>query len=506
MNKITSFLIILLFILLSLHPIVIGLDNESIKPSNGIIDGPMDSPWSTYGHDNRHTSQSLYSTADNSGLIKWKLLADSGFHSSPVIDNNGIIYIGCMDHYLYAINPDGTEKWKFDCNGWILSSPSLYENECIYVGSLDDSLYAINLDGTLRWKYDAEGSIWGSPTISDDGIIYFGSIGPDSYGRVYALYPNGTEKWHYDTGDWIYSTPAIANNNTIYITSNNKYLYALSSNDGSLLWRFRAGDSLSNPSIDDDGIIYFSSHDDYLYAIYPNGTMKWRTEIDTGSSDTPAIGSDGTIYIGGFYFYAVNPDGSIKWIYQGWEPYEYECTSRTYAISSDGNIYFVATKHGGWGGNLIALNHDGTLRWRKNIATNDYQYSSPAIDLHGTVYIGSKYVDSGYLYGDLFAFGHGEVNNNITIEINGGIGVEIIIKNNGDSSIHDLEISIILDSFWMIAGGETTTTISELLPQSEIIVTTGFFFGLGPFEVTVNILDISETRNGFIFGPFVILK
>ena len=439
---------------------------------------------------------------------------------------------------------------------------------------------------------------------SENGIIYFGSIGPDSYGRVYALNNDGSEKWHYDTGNWIYSTPAIEEE-TIYITSNDKYLYALSSTDGSLLWRFRAGDSLSSPSINDDGIIYFSSHDDYLYAIYPNGTIQWRTEIDSGSSDTPGIGSDGTIYIGGFYFYAVNPDGSIKWIYQGWEPYEYECTSRTYAISSEGIIYFVATKHGGWGGDLIALNHDGTLRWRKNIATNDYQYSSPVIDLQGNVYIGSIYVDSGYLFGDLFAFSNVEnnsppdkpdinapsssrvreeqnytfivndanddevylwvdwgdgtntswigpynsgeeiilqhtwnlrgsyiisakakdmhdvegewqslevrmpkqnqINNNITIEIIGIIGVTIEIHNNGNDIIPLINHTITVDSPFLFLGYSVSSNYSELMPGTSLSVWTGVI-GFGVLSVIVSIDDLIKSRDGYIFGPFVIFK
>ena len=50
-------------------------------------------------------------------------------------------------------------------------------------------------------------------------------------------------------------------------------------------------------------------------------------------------------------------------------------------------------------GDIVALNPDGTLKWRKNIGTC---FSSPAIGEDGTVFIGSQ---SGYLY----AFGIGEL-------------------------------------------------------------------------------------------------
>ena len=312
--------------------------------------------------------------------------------------------------FLYAINPNGTEKWRYDCNGWILSSPALADDGTIYVGSLDDHIYSINSNGILKWRFHAEESIFGSPTVDNEGIIYFGSMGSSSNGKFYALYPNGTEKWHYDTGNSVYETPAIDEYGIIFITSNDQKIHALNPSNGSLLWRFRTGEWLGSPSIGDDGTIYVASLDDYLYAVYPNGTMKWRTEIDTGSSDTPGIGSDGTIYIGGFYFYAVNPNGSIKWVYQGWDPYEYECTSRTYAISSEGIIYFVATKHSGKGGDFFALNPDGTLRWRKTISEIDSQFCSPIIDNDGTVYVGSQFVESGSIFGYLYSFG--DVENN----------------------------------------------------------------------------------------------
>ncbi|MEA3457457.1 MAG: PQQ-binding-like beta-propeller repeat protein [Candidatus Thermoplasmatota archaeon] len=373
--------------------------------NDGNLFGPMDSPWPTYSHDNFHTGRSPYNTGDNPMTVKWKFQTERfGFRSSPVIDQNGILYIGCQDGYLYAINPDGSERWRFDCNDWTSDSAALAEDGTIYTGSWDKYLYAINSDGTLKWRFYAHGGIDGSPTIGNDGTVYFGVLGPEGdTGRVYAVNPDCTEKWHTDVGDYVYATPAIAEDNTVYITSNDQYLYALHPENGSIIWKFRTG--AGNPTVGNDGTIYVASHDHYLYAMFPNGTLQWKTEIGTGSSDTPAIGNEGTIYIGEFYFYAINPDGTIKWTYKGWEPYQYQVTSPAYAISAEGIIYFVATKHGGWGGDLFALNSDGSLRWRKNIAPDSGQYASPVIGSDGSVYIGSRWTESGKSTGCLYAFG-----------------------------------------------------------------------------------------------------
>ena len=94
--------------------------------------------------------------------------------------------------------------------------------------------------------------------------------------------------------------------------------------------------------------------------------------------------------------------------------------------------------------------------------------------------------------------------NNITIEIRGGLGLKIIINNNGDTDIQGLEMTITMDAPWMLFGGGTTTTF-DIPSGSEEIITTGFFLGFGPFNVTVKVLDISESRSGFLIGPFVIL-
>jgi len=407
----------------SVHPTNQTMSEETSGPSYNYVElgnmepnplsGPMDSAWPSYSHDNQHTSQSQYNTRDNPMNVKWRFQTDkSGFDSSPVIDKNGTLYIGCMDHYLYAINPDGSERWRFNLNNWPSPSYSaaLAEDGTIYIGSLDDYLYAIESDGTLKWRFQAAGSIWGSSMVGTDGTIYFGALNSgENTGRVYAVNPNGSEKWHTDVGDYIYTSPALAKDDTVYISSNDCNLYALYPENGSILWKFHTNDAMGCPSVGIDGTIYGASWDNYLYALYSNGTVKWKTKIDSGSFSTPAIGNDGTIYIGGKFFYAVNPDGTLKWTYQGWEEYEYTCTSSAYAISADGIIYFVVSKDNGYGCDLFALNSDGTLYWRKNIAPNGWVYSPPVIGNNGTVYIGCDWVDD-IPTGALFAFGSVENN------------------------------------------------------------------------------------------------
>ncbi|MHA2431530.1 MAG: hypothetical protein ACXACC_10955, partial [Promethearchaeota archaeon] len=146
--------IILTFLLSSLIPVI-----PSVKISSNIqtneSDGPMDSPWPMKCHDNRHTGRSPYSTADNPGTEKWRFYTSEGgwVDGGPVIDNDGVIYFGADDWYIYSLYPDGTLKWKYKTNGRIWSTPAIDGDGTIYIGAWDSCFYAVNPDGTLKWKF-----------------------------------------------------------------------------------------------------------------------------------------------------------------------------------------------------------------------------------------------------------------------------------------------------------------------------------------------------------------
>jgi outer membrane protein assembly factor BamB len=379
------------------------VETESIIMPSG---GPMDSPWPMKCHDNRHTSQSIYSTVDNPYDEVWKFECKN-MESSAVLDNNGIIYFGFLGSEFYALYPNGTMKWKYNI-GWVWSTPAIAGDGTIYVGSWDTHLHAINPNGTRKWKFAANhASVDSSPAIAEDGTIYFGTMWSlGNGGKIYAVNPNGTEKWRYQTGWHISSDPAIGDDGTIYIGSGDKYLYAMNPN-GTLKWRFKTGDEIhGHPSIAEDGTIYIGSYDDYLYALYPNGTMKWKIKLGYGTSGSPSIASDGTIYMGGDKLYAVFPNGTLKWSFTFGTNQHIDKSSP--AISSEGIIYIGTYRLDLDGGFFIAINPDGTKRWSKKIA-NYGCFSSPAIGPDGTVYIGSSSVDEGWPIGYLYAFNRAEL-------------------------------------------------------------------------------------------------
>jgi outer membrane protein assembly factor BamB len=414
--------IIFLFLFSALAQISIGLNvkqSNKEEPQSTISadGGPMDSPWSMLCHDLHHTSLSPYSTADNQGYEKWRFRSfDNGsIESSPVVDNNGTIYIGTMgdDCRLYAIYPNGTMKWKYQVGLMIWDTPTIAEDGTIYVVSWDHYLYAINHNGSCKWRFCFGIYSSSSPAIGQDGTIYCGA----SNNNVYAINPNGTLKWTYSTGGWT-SSAAIGDDGIIYIGSEDNYLYAFYPN-GTLKWRFKTGDWVKGwPSIASDGTIYAPSFDGYFYALNPNnGTMIWRAS--TGgkvSAASVAIATDDTLYVGTDKLRAYYPDnGTIKWYvdiggnFWGTSP----------AISYDGTIYGCADRDGG-GGYLVAVNPDGTIKWKERISNLNAR-SSPCIDKDGTVYVGSSWKNPYTYdwYGYLHAFNQMDSNAPTKPEING---------------------------------------------------------------------------------------
>ena len=390
-------------------------DKEIVEPIEAVVyeetylslDGPMDSAWPMKCHDTHHTSQSPYSTEDNPLEEMWTFRTTGHIRSGMIIGDDDTIYFGCFDGYLHALNQYGSEKWRYKTGMWIWSTPAIDEDGTIYVTSYDDYLHAVNPDGTLKWKFLSLASITSSPAIADDGTIYFGtmwSLGDG--GQIFAVNPNGTEKWQYQTGYHVTSDPAIGDDGTIYVGSGDYYLYAMNPN-GTLKWRFQTGDYIKgHPSIADDGTIFINSFDDNVYAVNPDGTEKWRFGGANSGGNSASIASDGTIYIYGDAIYAMNPNGSLKWTFDTGS--NWHAGGSSPAISADGTIFIGTTfseGHSNDGGEIVAVNPDGTEKWRKHIAEEQVQ-SSPCIGEDGTVYIGSASTTyAGSTYGYLHAFG-----------------------------------------------------------------------------------------------------
>jgi len=342
--------------------------------------------WPTFQYDNQRTGRCPYIGPDTSDTLWTYTAGDNIFWSSPAIAEDGTIYFGCMDGYLYAINPDGSLKWTYTTYGDVLSSPAIGEDGTIYFGSSDNIFYAIEDSityGNLRWTFTGSSHGIDSPIlIGIDGTSYAVA------GNLYAIDTGGNLKWSYSTG-------VVSNEASVAMSLDGSCLYtqratafdyflACVDTSGSENWARDIGGapwdfSNSIPAVGSDGVIYFpTGHGGPLYAINPNSTIEWTC---SGLGDlrytSPGIGADDTIYMAGGYdndLHAITPGGSVVWTFN-----TTNSVLSSPIIDGNGTIYIASYD------TLYAIHPDGTMKWALEIET--FTTATPAMDTSGNLYI-----------------------------------------------------------------------------------------------------------------------
>lgn len=160
-----------------------------------------------------------------------------------------------------------------------------------------------------------------------------------------------------------------------------------------LKWIFRAGILANSPAIGADGSVYFGSLNGKLYALTPDGQEMWRAAFGQ-ISGVPALSEEGVIYVGiaapvEEMFYAFNREGSIAWTYH----IAYHIVDGSPVVGPDGTVYLAASNPQMAGGAVVALNPDGSERWRYDVGSRIP--FSPALSPDGTIYVGAQ---NGSLY------------------------------------------------------------------------------------------------------------
>lgn len=181
-----------------------------------------------------------------SGALVWKYETEGvtlksgsyGFdrrsiQSSPAVDE-GVVYVGARDGFLYAIGADdGKLRWRVDHKiSWIITSPAVSDH-IVFAGSSDAHFtQALDSSGTERWRFGADVPVWSSPAVAD-GLVYFG----DAAGRVHAVdRATGKEQWMFRTGATVFSSPVVAGD-LIIVGSTDGGVYALRTGHGPAIKR-----------------------------------------------------------------------------------------------------------------------------------------------------------------------------------------------------------------------------------------------------------------------------
>lgn len=130
-------------------------------------------------------SPTLY-VLNSDGELQWSsedIEDDLAGIITPAIASDGSVIIGNSNGEITSINPDTQEvNWTVQGgadpddagNSGIIGFPVVDSNGTVYVGSVDHNMYAIDSNGNTLWTYDADARhTESSPAIGADGTLYF---------------------------------------------------------------------------------------------------------------------------------------------------------------------------------------------------------------------------------------------------------------------------------------------------------------------------------------------
>jgi outer membrane protein assembly factor BamB len=176
-------------------------------------------------------AKALNATPGAGALSPW-------IRNAPVVAD-GVVYFGCGDGHIYAVDAKTGEKlWNLDTAR--AGQPNVAVTDSVVYAVTHGNVYALGArDGTILWNVKVDGGIWYPPVVTDDLLI----VAFDrSRGRLTGL--------DLDTGEtrWIYvysEDPDLLSEFTymhlrgtiLFAGSSGQGLFALDADSGALLWR-----------------------------------------------------------------------------------------------------------------------------------------------------------------------------------------------------------------------------------------------------------------------------
>lgn len=344
--------------------------------------------------------------------IKWSITTGGAVYLSPVCDN-GAIYIGSDDYYLYSLDAvSGKINWQFRTGGIIRCKPTV-ANGVVYFTSDDGNIYSLNSKtGDTIWTFyignDIKRVLPGLTNPAGDVYWDYMQSSPYLYnGTVYigsgdsCLYAvdaqKGSLKWKVKTGGIIRLSPCVYEG-VVYVGSFDGFIYAFNADDGAKVWVFDARGQYNHvqpsPRVA-NGILYCGARNPFFYAIdAKTGKEIWKHCFDFSWVESSAAIADGKVYVGSsdlntiFSFDAKT--GNVNWVLKihndTWSSPCYDNGTIYIGLASYGSRADTLT-----GGGILAINAaDGTEKWK--------------IECGNSIFIGGV-VSSPTVYNDVVFYG-----------------------------------------------------------------------------------------------------
>jgi outer membrane protein assembly factor BamB len=192
-----------------------------------------------------HDGSYAHAVDETTGVELWKsdLLAGGYGGLWPSITcADGRVYFGSSDYiygkgYVFCLNAStGATIWTYDASPGRVESGITVDDGVVYFGTLNDYVYAINATNSyFLWRYLTEGSVYSSPAADDDLLC----VGSDD-GKVYAFDISGStaiSKWNF-TADAAVRSPITIYGNNVFFGTNGPTFFAVDKETGNLIWSY----------------------------------------------------------------------------------------------------------------------------------------------------------------------------------------------------------------------------------------------------------------------------
>jgi outer membrane protein assembly factor BamB/tRNA A-37 threonylcarbamoyl transferase component Bud32 len=259
-----------------------------------------------------HDEQVLFGSGDRilrsinarTGRLEWTCPTQGRIWSSPRVEF-GHVFFGSDDHHFYAVSVQtGRIAWKVEMGGPVRSTVEVGEDDILYFGCEDGSIVALDIRGEVKWRQRARRGVTSTPALDrEDGLLFVGSVDWNTYAFDART---GWAVWRYRTSGPIISSPALANG-VVFIGSADKHLYALDARNGRVIWKYETEGQVTSSPTYANGAVYFGGIDGYVYSVdAETGELRWRFKTGGPVPSSPEVRGD-IVYIGSTdrYVYAI---------------------------------------------------------------------------------------------------------------------------------------------------------------------------------------------------------
>ncbi len=249
---------------------------------------------------------------NNTGTVLLSKKITKRFESRPVVYENDI-YTVDVDGTLYSIDfTNGKVNWQVKAGGPLLFKSELVISDGkIFLATGFGIVEAYDLKGKKLWDNELDEAIYNSLLIVKNSLI----IATDAL-KLYSLdAEDGGKNWSADIDERVITLTPLVHKDVIYFGCYSGTFYAISLDDGDIIWQFKSGGPIYSSPVVVEKSIYFGSEDGFLYSLNDEtGALNWQFKTAYPIKSSPLYAFGSIVVANDRTVFSLNPlNGQILW-------------------------------------------------------------------------------------------------------------------------------------------------------------------------------------------------